>query len=222
MPAPPDDLPAAPHGSALDRWSGAPDRDCAYVPIDGLLGALFAGGQSRRMGRDKAAEPALGGAPSLERALAALRAAAPEVAVLGRPFGPAQDGVRYIPDLSPGEGPAVALAALSDRQPGRPLLTCPVDAPRLTAAALRWLGAVGPAGGVLHLEGEPQPVFALWTPAALGRLRARVQAGDRALWRAQVAAGLPRVDPPAALGPAFAQANTPAAWAALLSAPERG
>jgi molybdopterin-guanine dinucleotide biosynthesis protein A len=222
MPAPPDDLPAAPPGSALVRWSGIPDGDCAYVPIGGLLGALFAGGQSQRMGRDKAAEPALGGLPSLERALAALRAAAPEVGVLGRGAGPAVGGVRYILDPAPGDGPAVALAAFAAAHPGRPLLTCPVDAPCVSAAALRWLGAVGPAGGVLHLEGEPQPVFALWTPAALGRLRARVQAGDRALWRAQVAAGLPRVDPPAALVPAFAQANTPAAWAALLAPPEPG
>jgi molybdopterin-guanine dinucleotide biosynthesis protein A len=196
--------------------------DHPYICPDGLLGALLAGGASRRMGRDKAAEPALGGAPSLERALGALRAAAPEVVVLGRAPAGLPEGVSCLPDPTPGDGPAAALAALAAARPGRPALSCPVDAPRLTAEALRWLAAAGAAGGVLRLQGAPQPVFALWTPAALAQLRARVEAGDRALWRAQRAAGLPLLDPPPGLAPAFAQANTPAAWAALLAGRESG
>lgn len=99
-----------------------------------IAGVVLAGGQSRRMGRDKAMLE-IGGKTLLDRARALLASAGcGSVRVSGRPGRP--DG---IPDSRPGEGPGQAIfdALEFARETGQDgVLIIPVDMPGLSVATL--------------------------------------------------------------------------------------
>ncbi len=69
-----------------------------------LLGAVLAGGQSRRFGRDKARE-IVAGESMLHHAVRALQSVTEEVVVIS-PYRPdAPQGIEVLPDAQPGHGP---------------------------------------------------------------------------------------------------------------------
>lgn len=81
-----------------------------------LLGAVLAGGGSRRFGRDKTAEP-VGGVPMVERAVATLEGLCDEVVVVSSRAATPKGRWRIVPDLRPGEGPLAGLeAALAEAE----------------------------------------------------------------------------------------------------------
>jgi len=116
-----------------------------------LLGAVLAGGRSRRFGRDKAAEE-IGGVAMVERAVRALGAATDAVAVIGGRVRPA--GAARVDDLRPGAGPLAgieaALAAARDRDlDGVLVLACDIPLVRArTLVALREAVAGGASAAV--------------------------------------------------------------------------
>ncbi len=69
-----------------------------------LLGAVLAGGRSRRYGRDKAME-LVAGVPMLHRAIHALEATTDEVVVISCNHAEVPKGIRGLPDAMPGHGP---------------------------------------------------------------------------------------------------------------------
>ena len=69
-----------------------------------LLGAVLAGGRSRRFGRDKAME-LVAGVPMLHRAVHVLTAVAQEVVVISCNETEVPQGIRVLPDVRPGLGP---------------------------------------------------------------------------------------------------------------------
>lgn len=171
------------------------------------IGALLAGGQSRRMGTDKALLP-IGTGTLLDHMLTKLHALDIAEVVICR------NAPGCLPDLLPGLGPLGALHSLSRHYPGRDLLVVPVDMPLLSAATL---AALLTAGSELsrprHYEGYLLPLWLPLSPAAIRAIETRVTdaAADRslaALLRDLSAQTLPLRGPEAE----FANINTPAEW----------
>ncbi len=152
-------------------------------PRPDVAGVVLAGGASRRMGRDKA-QLEVAGASLGEHAARRLAAVAAEILVAdgGRRSVP---GRRSIAD-GPGAGPAAGILAAAELCPGRDLLVLACDLPLVPPALLerlarptvadarvpRWQAAArGPC---------VEPLCALYRPAALARLAARVAAGGPA------------------------------------------
>jgi len=101
------------------------------------LGAILAGGRSRRMGADKALVP-IGGVPMIERVAAALQVVLDEMVIVGRDESLA--GIPAIPDLRPRpRGPLAGLATALHHAAGRPVLLVAVDQPLVQSATLQGL-----------------------------------------------------------------------------------
>ncbi|WP_432769621.1 MAG: molybdenum cofactor guanylyltransferase [Sphingopyxis sp.] len=128
------------------------------------LGAVLAGGRSRRFGSDKALAM-LDGRSLLDHALAALAPHCDAVVVVGR--GEIADWPRA--DLGPLGGIAGALTHAAGTGFDR-VLSAPVDCVRLPGD-LRAL--LEPAPAFL----ETQPVIGLWPVAALNELKAMLEDG---------------------------------------------
>lgn len=101
--------------------------------------AILAGGQSRRMGRDKASLQ-LGGQALIERVLAALRPLDCPSFIVARQAGDcAQLGLPVCPDLLPGAGPLGGLCTALHCASTPALLLLACDLPFLTPEFLRFL-----------------------------------------------------------------------------------
>lgn len=163
-----------------------------------LLGAVLAGGQSRRFGSDKALA-VLGGQTLLERAVARLGAWCEAVVVIGRTEAPAP----VVADWPrPGMGPlgGIAGALRHAAEDGfDAVLTAGVDSLSLPDDLPARLGE-GPA------YVADQPVVALWPVAVLPALEAILEAEGRHAVRDLIAASGARG---VVLPGASANVNTP-------------
>lgn len=134
----------------------------ARSPEQRVVGAVLAGGASRRMGRDKAGVVWRGDTTLGELAEAALDATCDVTVVLGHGQGmPARGGRIRLEDGEPGGGPLQAIAALLQTGLGTYYVILPCDMPGLNADVLRALidAAAGHDGAMLVDEkGRPQPL----------------------------------------------------------------
>ena len=152
-------------------------------PLSPLLGVL-AGGQSRRMGRDKAWLPAPGADEALiERLLRLGRELALSVVVVG---GNAPAGVLRLDDDPPGVGPIGGLCALLAHAGTRPVIALACDLPYVDAALLTKLVRASSAAAVLAPRDPEsrkwQPLFARYDPVrALPAFRAALARDERSL-----------------------------------------
>jgi molybdopterin-guanine dinucleotide biosynthesis protein A len=146
------------------------------------LGAVLTGGQSRRMGRDKALIE-VDGLAMVDRVAGALRAAGcdPVVAI-----GPAhlRGGVDHRPDVYPGDGPLGGI--LSALAGSSPALVVACDLPWIDVATVRALLAVdaATAHAVVARTDRLEPLCAIWRPAAFDILSAHFRRGERSVLRA--------------------------------------
>ncbi len=189
----------------------------AFEAAPPLWGLVLAGGQSRRMGGDKAlieyhdAPQALWAQALLatlcERAYVSIGAAQ---VVSGR-YG----AVPHIVDTEAGGGPAAGLAAAWAMAPTVAWLTVAADMPLLDASTLRRLiDARDPgraATAFQNDEGRIEPLCAIWEPSIRGAVRSGLSL--RAVLE-QAGAKVCRPDEPERLR----SANTPAEAAALRKA----
>ncbi|HEX7775206.1 MAG TPA: NTP transferase domain-containing protein [Parvibaculum sp.] len=134
-----------------------------------ILGAILAGGGSRRLGRDKAAE-IVGGKPMLDHVIEGLAPQVAEIALCGRD----RNGLRRIEDRpSPGLGPlgglngALAFAAAHGFDA---VISAPVDVLPFPADLAARLVGDGPA--VL----EDQHLLGFWPVSCAGALDAYLAA----------------------------------------------
>ena len=108
-----------------------------------VVGAVLAGGESRRMGRDKAMLD-WGGCPLLIRAVRVLESVFNEVVVVApRNRGYEELGAEIVQDIHPGLGPLGGLHTALVRGGGKPVFILACDMPHVTGEFVRWI--VGPS-----------------------------------------------------------------------------
>lgn len=156
------------------------------MTVPGLRGLVLAGGQSARMGTDKAAL-LVDGHTLLARSVAAVAPFTASVHVAVRPEQ-ADDALRrqfaLLFDRAPARGPAAALLAAWRHDPEAAWLVLACDMPALGSGTLQALvSSRDPArGGTAWRSPDddlPEPLCAIWEPATLARLAAAVgQAGS--------------------------------------------
>lgn len=164
--------------------------------METIAGVILAGGQSRRMGQDKA-RVILGGQTLLDRAIERL---APQVGMLAvnGPQGP--DGaVPLVPDSLPGQpGPLAGVLAAMDWAGGLglPLVaTCPVDLPFFPPDMVARLHAGGAPSYAQTADGL-HPLCGLWPVGWADDLRLALSTGTRKVrdWTAAMGAVAIRFD----------------------------
>ena len=159
------------------------------MPVEKVLGAVLAGGASRRMGFDKRTL-AVGGQTLVARSVAILSATCEDVVVSIQPDEAwPVDGPRAVRDrdsrLGPLAGVEAALAEASLRGlPAAFVLAC--DLPGVSIELVRHLlaratEAPDVAVVVPSLRGRRQPLCALYRVGALTPVRERLETDDRSL-----------------------------------------
>jgi molybdopterin-guanine dinucleotide biosynthesis protein A len=181
--------------SASAEESGAP----------ALYGLVLAGGDSHRMGRDKAQLRYYGDEPQVRHAVDLLGVVAEVVYVSVR--STQADAASYAPftlvvDDGTLRGPAAGLVAAWTRFPDVAWLVLATDLPFVSAALIADLrkrrDASKLATAFRHPDGTPEPLCTVWEPAARPVLLERVGSGDSSLRRLLVdgpAKMLDAVDP---------------------------
>lgn len=155
----------------------AADRDGAEAAgrVAAPVGVVLAGGDSRRMGCDKATLE-VGGTTLAARAVAKLAPLCDEVLVAdgGRGTVP---GFASISD-GDGTGPAAGILAAAAARPGRALLVLACDLPAVPSALFAALaGEVAADWAVPRWSGGLEPLCACYAGVCLEALAARVGAG---------------------------------------------
>jgi molybdenum cofactor guanylyltransferase len=150
-----------------------------------LAAVLLAGGESRRMGCDKATL-LLQGTPLWQHQLSLLLQLSPTTLLVsaGHPPPWLPPDTRFIPDASPSSGPLGGLAASLSAIHTTHLLALPVDMPAMTASHLASLWrAASPGCGVLPwLDDRAEPLPAIF-PAESAPIAATLLAGPDASLR---------------------------------------
>jgi molybdopterin-guanine dinucleotide biosynthesis protein A len=156
-----------------------------------VAGAVLAGGQSRRMGQDKAAL-LINGEPLLARTVCVMRAVTPEVAVIGPPERAAlAPDVPVFPDRWPNAGPLGGIATALEALACDAALVVGCDMPFLNPVLLRYLiellqqeweacsaGSLPAGAVVVRLDGRVHPLHAVYHNSCLPVLEERLAAGD--------------------------------------------
>jgi len=181
-----------------------------------LRACLLSGGESRRMGRDKALLPHPEGGSWLERSLRLLAGLDAPITVLSRHpphlelavglSGPHRQGlITAWAEPPPWEGPLLALHRLMQQHPDERLLLCPVDMPWLTPRVLHTLlAAAEKEPATIHLAHDGQriqPLLGVYPSSTALRehLASAVGRGERGLqrWLAGQCCRLVPLDPQA-------------------------
>ena len=152
------------------------------VQLPPLCGLVLAGGESRRMGQDKGL---LRFGHRTARAIAAekLSAVCDEVFVSIRKdqLDALEPGLQPLIDGESGLGPSAGLLAAADHRPGAAWLVLACDYLLLPVAALTKLVSERRPGVVAIAfrgdDGLPEPLAAIWEPAALRALKERIATG---------------------------------------------
>jgi len=135
-------------------------------PGTARAGFVLAGGNSSRMGRDKARLP-LHGKTLLEHVAAAVAEAAGSVTLVGAPERYQDLGFRILPDSHPGWGPLAAIHTALTDSPADWNLIVACDMPLISAAFLQSLLAAAESSGADCLipsgsSGRPEPLCAVY------------------------------------------------------------
>lgn len=173
-----------------------------------VIGVVLAGGQSRRMGRDKALMD-WQGRPLIERQIAALRdAGMDEVKVSGT-----RPDYHAVADPRAGLGPLGGLAGIADAITGdAELVIIPVDMPRLGADLLRTLATRQPEARCLRFAGHILPMrlrLDAASRALLGELLENPEPRQRSLHALQAAMPATEIPLPAGGEAQLTDCNTP-------------
>ena len=179
-----------------------------------LYGLVLAGGESRRMGRDKALLD-YHGRPQLEWAFELL-ARHCERAFISVRAGHAHDSVRAalprIVDGATGQGPIAGIAAAQAAQPAAAWLVVACDLPFLDDALIAGLVARRGAHPVTAYrsahDGLPEPLCAIYEPSTRQDILASIEAGRNCPRKFIIATGVPLLE--LSRADALDNVNTPA------------
>lgn len=157
------------------------------IPAGQLTGAVLAGGDSSRMGHDKAAL-VIGASPLWQRQVLVLRAAG--AALVGVVRRPGQSALGLPPEIglwldsAQGIGPLAGLHAALLACPTGWLAVVATDMPRIQAGWFQWLaGYCAPGCGAVarHRDGLFEPLAAIYPQEALPEVTARLAGPDYSL-----------------------------------------
>ncbi len=144
-------------------------------------GFVLAGGQSSRMGRDKALLP-LAGRPLIQHAMSILRDAGLKAAIAGARAPIAEFGP-VIADSRAGEGPLGGICAALASNSARYAVFLPVDLPMLPASLIAYLvhhaSVTAQAVTIPSMAGIAQTFPAVLDRATLPELESELDAGRR-------------------------------------------
>lgn len=147
---------------------------------------VLAGGQSKRMGRDKALLE-LDGRPLIEHAVGKLRG----LGFTPRIVGSRPDLARFaevIPDTYPMAGPLGGIATALELSDAEQNLFLAVDLPWVSGEFLRWMTdraeITAAAATVPRLQGMAQPLCAIYGRGLLPHMQAALAEGDAKIMRA--------------------------------------
>ncbi len=181
--------------------TGGPSRLDPRSEPASLRTCLLSGGDSRRMGTDKAMLPHPSGGTWLEQALQLLASLGAPLTLVSRHRAHARLArqlnerlgleIEVLLEPPPREGPLLALTRLMALYPGQRLLLAPVDMPRLGLESLRALVAAAEGGfdpDTIHLAHDGrrlQPLLGLYpaTPSNRAAAEAFTGRGGRSLLR---------------------------------------
>jgi molybdopterin-guanine dinucleotide biosynthesis protein A len=145
---------------------------------------LLAGGESQRMGKDKATV-LFDEKPLWQIQLATLRKLQPEEIFVSARTDPAwrPDGVQFVPDTPPSRGPLSGLAASLDCMRGSHLIALAIDMPFMSENYLRYLcGQIRPGVGVLpKIDCRAEPLAAIYPREAIVDFRSALAGADFSL-----------------------------------------
>lgn len=182
-----------------------------------LQGLVLAGGESRRMGSDKAALE-LDGVTLLQRAVNLLEPRVDSVYVSVRATDSLRKHFNCISDSIADGGPAAGLLSAHIAHPDKAWLAIACDMPRLSHGLLQNLIAErDPAAGATcwaGTDGKPEPLCAIYEPVTLAAFLQSVTAGGQASprnWLAERGAKVLQLPESGALR----SANTPEEWQEL-------
>ena len=148
---------------------------------DSFTTVLFVGGESRRMGADKATL-LFDDEPLWSRQLRTLRELSPEKLLISArtkpPWCPPE--IETVLDLPPSRGPLSGLAATLKKTTTTHLLVLAVDMPWMTSAHLRWLQSRSvPGVGVMPvLRGHCEPLGAIYPLESSGLAQSALSGDD--------------------------------------------
>lgn len=188
--------------------------------IDDVTGAILVGGQSRRMGRDKALLT-VAGAPLIERVVHCFQLLFEHIILVGdRPERFVSLGLPVLPDLYPGSALGGIHAALHHAQTDL-VFVSPCDTPFPSPAIARHLSSLAPGHDVVVPRSERglEPLFAIYRRSCIGPVEELLSGGTYRIFdffhlvrtRVVEAAEFRHLDPE---GRAFLNVNTPAELAA--------
>ena len=183
---------------------------------DDIAIAILAGGQSTRMGRDKA-ELEIEGEAMLRRIARRAHSTRAPVCIVGRTRSddwPRALTVEFVPDENPGQGPlAGLLAALSwSRRPR--LLLLPCDLPLLEDSALQWIARRASTctsrHGLATTRGKMlEPLFSMYFAQAQEHARKYLQSQRRSLHGLIESGDFERAECPPHVAAQLFNCNTP-------------
>lgn len=145
-----------------------------------LTAAILVGGQSRRMGTNKALLAITpDGATVVETVARALAMVAHEVVLAGAAtVDYAFLGLPRLDDTVPGAGPLGGIQAVLDAASGSHVLVVGCDMPFLSVDLLRYMAAhPRDYDALVPVLGRPQPLHAIYAPSCLPLIDASLQAG---------------------------------------------
>ena len=149
-----------------------------------ISAVLLTGGESRRMGKDKATLP-FRGKPLWRIQLATMRKLAPaEIFVSARTDPSWRPGdVRFVPDVPPSRGPLSGIAASLVRMRTAHLLALAIDMPFMSENYLRYLcDHIEPGTGVVPtIDGRAEPLAAIYPREADTDFRSALAGTDFSL-----------------------------------------
>jgi molybdopterin-guanine dinucleotide biosynthesis protein A len=156
----------------------------AHISGGRLSGIVLAGGQSRRLGRDKAVEP-VQGQLLIQRVIERIRQVSCEtlIVVADQKRGdalPLDEEARIALDIYPGKGSLGGIfSGLATAQEDWGLVVA-CDMPFLNLDLLRYMASLRDAADAVVpvLEGRPEPTHAFYSKACLPHIEARLKADD--------------------------------------------
>lgn len=142
-----------------------------------VVGAVLAGGRSRRMGRPKALVE-LAGRPLIAHALSAVERASLEPVVVAKPYSPLPPlSCRVVREPAEPTHPLRGVVSALAESAGRPVVALACDMPLVPAPLLALLARLDATAAVVEAAGRVQSLLARYEPAVAAALEDAMAAG---------------------------------------------